>query len=38
MTKRACKRIVREGALDADQFDAHPFNGGGFDGSKVRPL
>jgi phosphate starvation-inducible PhoH-like protein len=38
MTKRACKRIVREGALDADQFDAHPFNGGGFDASKVRRL
>ena len=38
MTKRATKRIVREGALDADQFGAHPFNGGGFDGSKVRRL
>jgi phosphate starvation-inducible PhoH-like protein len=33
MTKRACKRIVREGASDAVQFDANPYDGG-----KVRRL
>ena len=36
MTKRACKRIVREGALDAEQFDA--FGGSAFEGGKVRRL